>query len=121
MPDYSAFNAAAARSGSGGLKRSLSKRSPDVALTPPLFTRSRLHTAPSQVTQVDASCRGIERLPSVFFRVLGHDFEVSPSEYVMRLEHDGRIASHLGRKPLQLVEEWARMVHEPTRRDLHRR
>ena len=50
VPDYSAFNAAAARSGSGGLKRSLSKRSPDVALTPPLFTLSPyMHPKDSKV------------------------------------------------------------------------
>ncbi len=40
--------------------------------------------------QVDTDCRGIEMLPSVYFRVLGHDFEVSPSEYVLRLQHEGR-------------------------------
>jgi len=40
--------------------------------------------------QVDTDCRGIETLPSVYFRILGHDFEVSPSEYVLRLQHHGR-------------------------------
>ena len=33
-------------------------------------------------TQASADCSNLERLPSVFFRVLGHDFEVSPTECV---------------------------------------
>lgn len=47
-PDYAAFNAAAARG--GALKRTLSKRSPDVALTPPLFALSPyMHPKDSKV------------------------------------------------------------------------
>ena len=47
-PDFVAFHAAAARG--GGLKRSLSKRSPDVCLTPPLFSLSPyMHPKDSKV------------------------------------------------------------------------
>ena len=40
--------------------------------------------------QVDTDCHNLDRLPSLFFRVLGHDYEVAPSEYVLRIAHEGR-------------------------------